>query len=186
MERPIATFQRWIALVPESSGVGVSVLLRQPHGFEGLCMVVKRPVVDDPAVLESEDVGKGRKSNSIPVCRIFEWTRMERNDTLACVDELVQVDTDPLRRLYPGSRRLRMKLSRPRYGSPTWSGRIAFLIDGVGSVKRDGDLRREDALKGPRLWTKHLPIPRRHESSDLLHVLLRHRPRSIAQAQESA
>src|SRR2546421_12058262 len=75
-------------------------LVLLPHGREGLGMVDKRPFVNDLAVLEREDVGEGRLELDPGVPHLRAGA-VERDHTLASVDDLVQVDNEPLKRLYP-------------------------------------------------------------------------------------
>src|SRR3954447_20122601 len=44
------------AQYPAGSGVGVSVLLRQPHGFEGLGLGRKYPKPPEPAIAQRPDM----------------------------------------------------------------------------------------------------------------------------------
>ena len=63
-------------------------------------MVDIRPFVNDLAVLERKDVGQGRLERDSGVPHLHAGA-VERNDTLVSVDDLLQVDNEPLIRFYP-------------------------------------------------------------------------------------
>ena len=61
-------------------------------------MVDKRPLMNDLAVVEREDVGQGRFELHSGLPHLHAGA-MERDDLLVSIDDLVQVDNEPLKRL---------------------------------------------------------------------------------------
>src|SRR4051794_13770221 len=151
------------AQYPAGSGVCVSVLLRQPHGFEGLRLVV---VVVDPrdlAVSESGDDGVlalDANATSAPSGPHND----ERNDLIARVNEALKLHRVALEGLAP----VRQPLGVP--GEAVIGARILDV------VVVDLNLTVDDIPKRPTG-----PVEMVMESAGDFDVLLRHRPRSIPQ-----
>src|SRR3954453_19281837 len=78
------------AQYPAGSGVGVSVLLRQPHGFEGLGLGRKYPKPPEPAIAHCPDMPNAffDRDSALPAQR----PNVEGRDyVLSCVDPFLRV-----------------------------------------------------------------------------------------------
>jgi hypothetical protein len=149
--------------------LGVSVLLRQSHGFEGLRMSQKVADANDLPRSKVKDfsdflteLDAGRPGGQVHVT--------EREDRLAEVAELL----GPIGEAFP-----RLAAVLP----PNLSGAVMTSVGSCLSLKAWLD-RRVPLDVGIELGQKGVQIigiPRLDGALDGLHVLLRHRPRSIPQ-----
>jgi hypothetical protein len=104
-------------------------------------------LVNDLAVLELEEVGRGRLELDAGVAHLHSAV-VEGDNTLASVDDPLQLDQHPLERLYPAFSGTDEAIEAAIHLAGV-VGQDCVLIDGVGSVKSDNNLHRVDALKGP-------------------------------------
>ncbi len=153
---------------PES-GVGVSVLLRQAHGFEGCCPIPVVLVTHHQAVSDSRDAGHLSAHGQAIAPASVE--REVREDSLASVTQLVNLDRERL----PG---LSEVLPEPFEA-------VVAVIDGIKAGKQTRSHILEVAMKNGQYGVHVASVPRFDPPAHQLHVLLRHRPRSIPQAQEA-
>ena len=92
---------------------------------------------------------------------------VDRDEAIALADDLLQADCD-LREGLQNQRAMALATSSgPRYVSPTWSGKTQVFV---------GHFRVEQRHVGCLARVPRLP-----EGTKGLHVLVRHRPRSISQ-----
>ena len=148
----------------------MSDLLRQPHRFEGLLHSGKRCEIDSLLIADSKGVPEPCRGLD-SAANASNMKRHVSNHRVAAVEPPQHLDP---RRL-DGSR---------TYAPPTTNALVATI---------EGGVRSEIALVQLYVWTKRgkesLEVAAGEElvgSAGELYVLLRHRPRSIAQVQARA
>jgi hypothetical protein len=149
----------------------VSVLLREPYGFEGLSAIQVRAPLDHFAVMQRQYMAH-RGIDVYTAAASRASVSREHKDTIAThLDELLRYRLE----VVEGRMHLANRAQHP------FAAVIAALAttDLVRLVPDDFGIK--DVEFGPSAAVEPLVEPP-HD----LHVLLRHRPRSIPQAQESA
>ena len=153
----------------------MSVLLRQPHGFEGLGRIHVDMPSDDPPPSKLPNVRDRFVDLHIALLAVAACLN-DGHDVITAVDEahgdVVDVPED-LEYLPPAAREAVVTVERS-------------LGSEEGCALPDLDAWIEELQK---LWIGQAFRPGEKlvvEPGNRLHVLLRHRPRSIPQAQESA
>ena len=152
----------------------MSVLLRQPHGFEGFGVIPEE--LDDATILPLRTRARRRSISDVRLRRRWPAPRqMSRDDdSVAGVDEVAdRFHGVGVPGLAHAARTSRMTASRP--------------TKGPGSGQPLAEVARSTSGSCSSANGIHVArVPRLEGGSHDLHVLLRHRPRSIPQAQESA
>src|SRR3954471_23090317 len=138
--RPLARIARAVA-----SGLGVSVLLRQPHGFEGLGLVVKLAVAQELAVPE-RDNDEDPAAHGGPASRPAAMLPRSHEYVVATVDESFRLGAVLVPLVEPSLERFAHAVVtavdpgiRPMWGFMPLDLRIAGLDDHLGQ-------RREQCL----------------------------------------
>jgi hypothetical protein len=147
----------------------VSVLLRQPHGFEGFFHRPVLPAFNDETISDSAHEHVSIVDADPAVAHTTSDHR--RGDyVVALVTYLEQVELDLGKRLYESAQKLLVGI--------TANVRAWVRLVCAGVVNQARVERGQIEVAGR--------VPGVEEPARVLHVLLRHRPRSIPQAQESA
>ena len=155
---------------PLDSGVGVSVLLRQPRSFEGL--VPASEVFRSHNSPVPHGVADGlRTLNLNPVASLGAKAK-EHDHLLATVNDLLDIKDD----LLPACAEL----------LPELRDAIVSVIGRFEAGKSAGCMPLHLGMERFQPGIKVASVPRYKGGSHDLHILLRHRRRSIPQAQESA
>ena len=175
------------------SGVGVSVLLRQADGFDGFARRSVYSSMRRTSPSRTVNTSKKRRRPSARRCSCPAPTSANSDvDVLAAETRRVRqgwlCSSGPLQEIIPGRRTLKVA----PMGSAQ-ENRLPFdLRDGRTRRLHSIPARRSSAsiCSRNRPWAPPVriegPLDRLHETAHDRHVLLRHRPRSIPQAQESA
>jgi hypothetical protein len=151
----------------------VSVLLRQPHGFEGLARIVISVPLDDLSFPEAPDRSTKKFNGGGTACdRCVEPG--ERDEFLARFDELLLIDADTLEGREP---------VRAEAAHACVTTEVAFseyVREATDELEFNLGVRHlQDALDVGLIESAAASL-------NYVNLLLRHRPRSIPQAQESA
>ena len=145
----------------------MSVLLRQAGGFEGAGHILENLPPDDPAPAQSHYLGKPLVEWSAAASSTAPFAHRQDNAG-PCVYELLRFEA--------------VVLPRAPVATRSFDDRIAPDVHAVMVQHRSiagvpNDVIVEQRPKGFRTF---------NSAANQFHVLLRHRPRSIPQAQESA
>ena len=146
----------------------MSVLLRQPHGFEGFFRVAKWPKADYPSFAEGQDVSGARFSFDPAALAAIVDSPHEQDD-VTDAEFVVNIEANDFPRIV----HVLDVFPHPRVASVTTAHResrapVDIRIGQGNKARQVASLDRVDDFVGQP------------------NVLLRHRPPSIPQAQESA
>jgi hypothetical protein len=149
-----------------------ALLLRQPHGFEDLTFGLEGLDPDHEAVSDCVHVPKS-PLHLRSACLAPATQPETHDDVVSRVDERLWMGFESLERLQPFP--------------PELSHTLVTVIGVVLELKRAGVVLPNDVRVVERKQClRVVALHRRPNTTDDLYVLLRHRPRSIPQRQESA
>ncbi len=130
-----------------SCGFVAGIAYTQPDSLESLRWVHIAAEVNDLAVTERIHIGH-RRTELDAVVSHLHLRSVDRNDTVAGVEDPLQLDNQPLTRLDPAFRCPDYTVE-PAIGLTNVVGRVPILVDDIRIEKIGDDLRRENALPGP-------------------------------------